>query len=72
MKNGNMPIDPIYDMNEGYDSVGLTKREHFASQVLVSLAQLNQMQPQKMKASEIASYAVTYADELLKALEDEK
>jgi hypothetical protein len=69
MKNGNKPINPILDWNEvKADSIGLTKREHFAIIALQGLCAYNGTMNTHNVDSTIKR-SIELADELLKQLE---
>tara|TARA_R110000824_G_scaffold130852_1_gene292770 strand:+ start:3525 stop:3755 length:231 start_codon:yes stop_codon:yes gene_type:complete len=76
MKNGNMPITPIFDDQgavrslideQGFSehATGLTKREYFAGLAMQALTPY-----QDLSIDEVALRAVEQADALLKKLEE--
>lgn len=79
MSNGNEPAMPLYesrqwvdscDPSKGeYDAHGLTKREYFAGLIAQGLASDSQFAGD---LEEMATCAVSWADALLKKLEEAK
>ena len=79
MKNGDMPIKPIFNdagictspihLNSN-DPIGLTKREHFAAMAMQGILANQRLQMDKT-AEGVAICAINHADALLSALDNE-